>query len=66
MVLVQSMLARRSQHFFCPIGVGLLLTALVRFETIGAGLLLAALFRISWCWPVVGDVGLINCFPARW
>ena len=60
------MLARRSQHCFCPIGDGLLLTVFVRFETIGAGPLLEASFRIGWCRLAVGGVGMINCFPARW
>ena len=53
------MLACRIQHFFRLIGAGLLLTALVRFETIGDGLSLVALFRIGRSWPVVGGVGLI-------
>ena len=64
--LVQSMLACHSQRFFRPIGADLLLAALVRFETIDAGPSLEASFRMGRYWPVVGSVGLINCFHARW
>ena len=62
----RSIMARRSHSYFRPIGAGLLLAALVRFKTIGAGPSLTASFRIGRCRPVVGGVGLINCFPARW
>ena len=66
MVLVRLMLSCRSHRRFHPIGAGLLLAALVWFETTGAGSSLVVLFRISWCWPVVGRVGLIKYLFARW
>ena len=66
LVLFRLILASQSRCCFSLIGAGLLLARLVWFEIIGAGLLLAVSFRIGRFKPVVGGVGLINCFTDRW
>ena len=61
-------------RYFCCVGglgsglidAGSSQSAWFWFKSIGAGPSLAASFRIGRCRPIVGGVGVIICFPAKW